>query len=117
MNRYRVGNIIKAILIHVFLLAVALTCVFPLLWMVRSALMSRETIFTDQSLIPSEMVFSNFYTAWTQGNFGVYFLNSLIYTTSAVIGIVLISSLAAFAFSRLQFWGKNVLLVFCFFHY
>ena len=42
------------------------------------------------------------------GNFGVYFLNSVLYTTAVVIGIVLISSLAAYSFSRLQFPGKNI---------
>ncbi len=107
MNSCRVMKEAQSVLIHIFLLIVALTCLFPLFWMLRSALMSRATIFTDKSLIPSELIFSNFHTAWTEGNFGVYFLNSVIYTTSVVAGIVIVSSLAAFAFSRLQFPGKN----------
>ncbi len=37
----------------------------------------------------------------------MYFLNSLFYTGCVVFGIVVISSLAAFAFSRLKFPGKN----------
>ena len=46
-----------------------------------------------------------------QGGFGRYFLNSLFYTTSVVIGIIVISSLAAYAFSRFRFPGKNLLFV------
>ena len=69
--------------------------------------MSNATIFTDKSLIPHEMNVHNFYLAWTEGNFGIYFLNSVFYTTAVVFGIIVISSLAAYAFSRLQFWGKN----------
>lgn len=108
LNQYQVKNAIKGIFIHAFLMAVTLTCLFPLFWMLRSSLMTDDTIFTDKSLIPTELHFENYYTAWTEGNFGIYFINSVIYTGSVVIGIVLISSLAAFAFSRLQFWGRNV---------
>ena len=107
MNRYIFQRLLKSSLIHIFLLTVAVSCLFPLFWMVRSALMTNETVFTDKSLIPHVIHFGNFAQAWTEGHFGMFFLNSVIYTTSVVFGIVLISSLAAFAFSRLQFPGKN----------
>jgi multiple sugar transport system permease protein/raffinose/stachyose/melibiose transport system permease protein len=51
----------------------------------------------------------NYVTAWTQGNFGIFLLNSAFYTASVVIGIVLVSSLAAFSFSRLDFPFKDTL--------
>src|SRR5207253_2104329 len=65
--------------------------------------------FMDKALIPHQITFSNFALAWTKGNFGTYFLNSVIYTTCVVGGIVLISSLAAYSFSRLEFPGKKVI--------
>ncbi|OGX26213.1 MAG: sugar permease [Omnitrophica WOR_2 bacterium RIFCSPHIGHO2_01_FULL_48_9] len=108
MDQYQVKRILKSTATHAFLLSVALTCLFPIFWMVRSALMTNETVFIDKSLIPASLQFGNFYTAWLEGNFGVYFLNSVLYTTAVVIGIVLISSLAAYSFSRLQFPGKNI---------
>lgn len=61
------------------------------------------------SIIPKEFHFENYYLAWIEGGFGRYFLNSIFYTVSVVLGIVLVSSLAAYAFSRLQFPGKNIL--------
>jgi multiple sugar transport system permease protein/raffinose/stachyose/melibiose transport system permease protein len=76
--------------------------------MVRSALMTKETIFVDRALVPKVMGFSNFPAAWIEGNFGTYFLNSVFYTASVVVGIVLVASLAAYAFSRLRFPGRNV---------
>lgn len=106
-SRYRIMSTAKGFLIHAFLLCVTLTCLFPLFWMIRSAFMTNETIFVDRSLIPTELNFNNFVVAWTKGNFGVYFLNSLIYTVCVVVGIVLVASLAAYSFSRLQFPGKN----------
>ncbi len=75
--------------------------------MVRSSLMTNQTVFVDKSLFPPDIHFYNYIQAWTEGNFGMYFLNSVIYTSCVVFGIVLVSSLAAYAFSRLQFPGKN----------
>jgi len=77
--------------------------------MVGSALKTQQTVFSDMSIIPRHPVWSNFYHAWTKGGFGIYFLNSAIYTVTVVFGIVIVSSLAAFAFSRLQFPGKNII--------
>ena len=75
--------------------------------MIKSSLMTNETIFTDQSLIPTQFNFHNYYLAWTEGRFGLYLFNSVIYTVAVVAGIVVVASLAAFAFSRLEFPGKN----------
>jgi multiple sugar transport system permease protein/raffinose/stachyose/melibiose transport system permease protein len=77
--------------------------------MLRCSLMTNETVFVDKALIPHALNFSNFAVAWTKGNFAVYLLNSIIYTVCVVAGIVLVSSLAAFSFSRLKFPGKNVI--------
>jgi len=107
MNHYKFASYSKSTAIHAFLFGVSLTCLFPLFWMVRSALMTNETIFVEKALIPARLHFENFYLAWTKGSFNIYFLNSVIYTTSVVLGIIVISSLAAFAFSRLRFPGKN----------
>ncbi|VAX35304.1 N-Acetyl-D-glucosamine ABC transport system, permease protein 2 [hydrothermal vent metagenome] len=107
MNQYKLIDRTKNFFIHILLLTVALTCIFPLFWMVRSSLMTMQTVFTEKSLIPSTFNFYNFVIAWKEGDFGMYFLNSIIYTTAVVAGIVIVSSLAAYAFSRLEFPGKN----------
>ena len=106
-NKYVVQGVFKNISIHIFLLICAVICLFPLLWMLRCSLMTNETVFTDKAFIPQEIHFSNFTQAWREGDFGMYFLISLLYTASVVIGIVIIASLAAYAFSRLKFPGRN----------
>jgi len=108
-TKYKVEKFFKDFTIHIFLIIVSITCLFPLLWMVGSSLKTQQTIFSDMSIFPKHPVWTNFYAAWTKGGFGMYFLNSLFYTVTVVFGIVIISSLAAFAFSRLKFPGKNVL--------
>lgn len=110
INSYKIMSMSKSTLIHVFLMSITLTCLFPIFWMIRGAFMvNREAYFMDKALIPHEVTLSNFAIAWTKGNLGIYFINSLIYTAAVVAGIVLVSSLAAYAFSRLEFWGKNVI--------
>jgi len=82
-----------------------------LVWMVSSCVKTQETIFKDISLIPHQFHFENYVLAWEKGNFGVYFLNSIFYTTAVVIGIVIIASMAAYAFSRLNFPGKKIMFI------
>jgi multiple sugar transport system permease protein/raffinose/stachyose/melibiose transport system permease protein len=107
INQYKAAGFLKGFTIHFLLGIVALTCLFPLFWMLRTSVMTMEDVFTNKALIPPNMHLGNYLTAWKQGNFGIYFFNSIIYTVSVVTGIVMISSLAAFAFSRLKFPGRN----------
>ena len=108
---YKVKKTSVNLLIHLFLLTVGVTCVFPLLWMISSSFKTQEMIFKDMSLIPKTFHFENYYNAWIEGGFGRYFLNSVFYTIAVVLGIVIISSMAAYAFSRLRFAGRNVLFI------
>jgi len=108
---YRFKKIAINTLIHLFLITVAATCILPLGWMVSSSLKTQETIFKDMSFIPREFHFENYIRAWQEGGFGRYFLNSIIYTVSVVIGIIIVASLAAYAFSRLRFPGRKVLFL------
>lgn len=111
MNQYLLQRKFENAAVHVLLLLVAATCLFPLFWMLRSSVMTQETIFTDQSLVPATMHFGNYAKAWTEGQFSRYLLNSIIYTVTVVAGIVLVSSWAAYAFSRLEFPGRRFFYV------
>lgn len=106
---YRAKKIIINTAIHLFLITIAVSCLFPLAWMVSSSFKTQETIFKDMSLIPAEFHFENYYLAWKEGSFGRYFLNSIFYTAAVVIGIIVVSSLAAYAFSRFRFPGSSAL--------
>ena len=79
--------------------------------MVSSSLKTQSTVFSDMSLWVSHPHWENYYAAWTRGHFGQYFFNSLFYTAVVVSGVILIASMAAYAFSRLQFPGRNVLFL------
>jgi ABC-type glycerol-3-phosphate transport system permease component len=106
---YKTKKVTLNLMIHLFLLSVAATCLYPLLWMVASSFKTQETIFNDISLIPRQFHFENYYLAVSKSDFSRYFLNSVFYTASVVFGIVIIASMAAYAFSRLRFPGRKII--------
>lgn len=108
-NRYVMKNRVKGLIMHAILACVAVTCIFPLVWMFSSSLKTQDAIFSDMSILVKSPRFLNYYEAWTKGRFGTYFFNSVLYTVTVVTGVVFFASLAAFAFARLDFPGKNIL--------
>lgn len=108
---YKIKRFASLAFAHAFCMSVAVGCLFPLFWMVSSSLKTQSTIFSDMRLLVYHPHWENYYWAWTRGNFSRYFFNSLFYTAVTVVGVILISSLAAYAFSRLKFPGKNILFV------
>jgi len=108
---YKGKKIVVNTLIHIFLISVAVTCLYPLLWMIVSSLKTQDMIFKDISLIPHQFRLENYVLAWKEGGFGVNFFNSIVYTVAVVFGIVIISSMAAYAFSRLRFVGSKFLFI------
>lgn len=106
---YKSKKFLTNALIHIFLISVAITCLYPLLWMIVSSLKTQDVIFKDISLIPHQFHFENYVNALKEEGFGRSFVNSIIYTGSSVFGVVIIASLAGYAFSRLRFPGRTVL--------
>lgn len=111
VNYERVKKNTVSVFVHAFLILVSLGCLFPLWWAFASSLKTQQTVFTDLSFFPKDPQWQNYLVAWTKANFGLYFVNSLLYTVSVVVGVLLIASMAAYAFSRLEFPGKNALFL------
>ncbi|WP_432151980.1 carbohydrate ABC transporter permease [Streptomyces sp. bgisy029] len=93
------------LLTHAGLILFGLAMLYPLLWMISSALKPEELIFREQGLIPTSFTLENFTSGWNamRYSFGHYFLNSALITAGAVVGNLLSCSLAAYAFARLEF--------------
>lgn len=107
---YRIKKIVFLFLIHTFLLSVALSCIFPLAWMLNTSVKTEAQFRQDQGLaVATKPTFENYKYVLVEGQLGAYFFNSVAYTFITVSFIVLIASLAAYGFSRLHFPGKNVI--------
>jgi len=105
---YRFKKIASLILIHTFLISVALTCIAPFVWMINSSLKTNQEFFEDYGLkAPQSPQWQNYKVALTKGKLGTNFINSIVYTFVGVFSIVIISSLAGYGFSRLHFKGRD----------
>lgn len=90
----------------------ALFILFPLLYAVSVSLMPGEELFTmEMNLLPKHPDFGNYLRAWTQVPLVRFVLNSFLVSGCITIGQIITCSLAAFAFSFLNFKGKNVLFM------
>ena len=105
---YHFKKIIILILLHTFLISVALSCIYPLFWMLNVSFKTEQQFRDDYGMkIASQPSFENYKYVIFEGKLGSYFVNSVFYTFVTVFFIVIFSSLAAYGFSRLHFWGKN----------
>ena len=97
-------------LIHLILLSMAVLMIFPLLWLVSTALKdpSKQMIWPPQ-LIPNPVNLKNFSDLFVLAPMGTYLFNSFKVTILSVVGTCLSSSLAAFAFARMRFRGRESL--------
>lgn len=175
MVYYQIKRTIISIVLHTFLMSVALSCILPFIWMINVSFKSQEEFdkgaiaknqfapdqlrfLTDNDILenlkinPDYVVWntssesslrfklskigitqpepivnlwnksrdyglkpvivftlSNYKSVIIKSAIGKYFLNSVLYTFVTVFLIVIVSSLAAFGFSRLEFPGKNII--------
>jgi multiple sugar transport system permease protein len=97
---------------HLVLAGVAIVIAFPFYWMLSTAMKSFfEATTFPPTLIPQEFHFENFATAWGDAPWRVFFTNTAVIMVGATIGELVTSILAAYAFARLEFRGKNVLFL------
>ena len=94
---------------YLLLIIGAFFSLLPLLWMLRSSLLSSAKIFQmPPIIIPDQPQWENYTKAMTILPFGRYFLNSLTVVVAVVIGTVLTSSLCAYGLSRIQWKGRGL---------
>lgn len=106
-NKYK---IIREILLTTLLSLGAFVSMVPFIYMVSTAFKGKVYIFEiPPRLIPDNPTFENFISAWTSNDFSKYFLNSIFVSVVAVLTILLLASMMAFAFARYDFVGKKLL--------
>ena len=107
----RKKRIRKTVLVCVNILF-ALFMLFPLLYSVSVSIMPGDELFTmDLNILPSNPTFENYVRAFTQVPLVRFILNSFLVAGCITIGQIITCSLAAFAFSFLEFKGKNFLFM------
>ncbi len=112
MSRDAIKQYVSTGLLHLFLLIGAAWSLFPFAWMVLTSLKSYIDASAATSLLPQKWLFSNYIDAWKSvGIFPRYFANTLFMGVATVLGVLITSTLAAYAFARMRFPGREALFI------
>ncbi len=108
-TRKKTGNIITYILLTFW----AIIVLFPFYWMVLTSIKSYGAY--NSEYIPKFYTLSptlqNYADAFTAVSLGRYLLNTTIFTVVTTAVMMIVITLAAFAFARLEFRGKNIVFI------
>ena len=104
------------VIMMAILIAVAIVQLFPLIWLFNFSVASNNEFFTSGLLIiPKTIRWDNYINAFISGKFMLYLKNSLLINSIAVVMVLVISTMAAFALTRMR-WKlsstvRNILLL------
>lgn len=103
-------HLLKKICIHVFLAFWALVVLFPFYWMVLTSFKSYGSYNSEYipKLFVSSPTLENYISAFSEVNLAGYFGNTVLFTVITTVIMLFVTILAAYAFARLKFKGKNI---------
>jgi multiple sugar transport system permease protein len=111
-RKRRPGVQVWRVIVHVVLYAGAIIFLIPLFWMLSTALKTVQENYTyPPTLLPHIFQWHNFKVAWTAYNFSLYTYHTLFITGTSMVGVLATSTLCAYGFARLNFWGRDVLFL------
>ena len=106
----RTRGIIRNTLVYILLSIWGVAVLFPFYWMVLTSIKSYSAYSSERipKFFTTSPTFRNYIDAFTEVSLSRYFLNTLIFTVVTTALMLVVITLAAFAFARLDFKGKNI---------
>jgi len=107
--RRSISDKVSRVILIVLLSFISLTALFPLYFILVTALKGQPEFVVNQLGLPIHPVLSSFERAFRGREIPLWFLNSVIITIAVVIVVTLLGSLSAYAFARMRFRAKEFL--------
>jgi multiple sugar transport system permease protein len=105
-------RLLKPTVLHLLLAVGGVTMILPFLWMISTSLKPEAQIFRYPPVwTPRTWQWGNYAEAMQAAPFGRYFINTVIYAVAVTVSNLLFCSMAAYAFARLRFRGRDVLFI------
>ncbi|MFD2211318.1 carbohydrate ABC transporter permease [Virgibacillus halophilus] len=102
----------RKLLIHIILILGAVVMVGPFLWMILTSLKSlAEAVHVPPVIFPSKFQWANYIDIFHSLPFGQFYWNTFITTLIKTVGQLFFCSLAAYAFARIKFPGRNFFFI------
>lgn len=101
----------STIWMHVFLIMVALGMLIPFIWMVLTSFktVTESTQMNPFQILPSKWMVNNYTEAIRTNNFPILYVNTILMMLWRIFSSVMFSAMAAYAFARLEFPGRDFL--------
>ena len=110
LERITFRKVISNILRHLVLIGISIITFFPFIWMLSSALKTKDEIFNfPPTLIPESAQWSNFINVFKEAPFTVYMGNSLFVAVVEVSFQIISSAMIAYAITQFKFKGRKIL--------
>lgn len=108
----KVTKIISMTLTYVFIVALALIVVFPFYWMIITSLKQLDEIRAEtQTFFPNIVMWTNYIYVFQKFKFFDYMVNTIVVAVFSTAGTLITTILAAFAFARLKFKGRDTVFM------
>ena len=102
-----IGKIIN----HFLLIVFGVLWIYPFLWMFSSSFKANDEFWANRlGLIPQSLNLDNFIRLWTEGNFNVYFVNTVIVTFFTVLLVMVMTNMSGYVLGRFQFTGRKAVM-------
>ena len=100
------------IITHIFLIICCVITIFPFIWMILTSLKTYgESIQIPLVIFPEKLIWSNYAEVFSKFPVIRLYFNTFVVMVFSIVSQILVCSLAAFAFARLKFPGKNILFI------
>jgi len=100
--------------LYVAVVFLGLVFALPLIWMVSTSVKTDPQVYHVPPIwIPNPIRPVNYLEVLTRRPFGLWFLNTMQYCVPSTIGALISSGLVAYSFSRIRWWGRDVLFFLC----
>lgn len=105
------GRVLVGSLEQLMLIVAAALSTLPIYAMLTASFKPREEFVLGSLDLPSTWTFENYSRAWGDLGFARMFFNSLVFSLLSAAIVTVIAALAAFAFAKLRFPGRRILLI------
>ena len=82
---------------------------YPVLWMLLQSFKTKFELYSNIWGLPQQLFVDNYVQAWRIARMGTYILNSVIVSVGTVALVLVVASLAGYAFAKMRFPGRDVL--------
>jgi multiple sugar transport system permease protein len=109
---YHSVKVLSVVTWYAVTIALVLVVILPFFWMLSTSFKDLQEVFAyPPTWIPQKWIWTNYAEVWKQAPFARYFLNSAIVAITVTIGQLISCTLAAYAFARMRFKGKNFMFI------